>query len=93
MRIENITEEPLMEARMVWKKSGNKVVRAVRCTGGPRKGRVVSTASQCSAPIDVKKRMTLKRTKSKMGSRLARKAKRTKRINPASRRLKTLNRK
>ena len=26
---------------MVWRKSGNKIVRAVRCTAGRRKGRVV----------------------------------------------------
>ena len=76
---------------MVWRKSGNKLVRAVRCTSGRRKGRVVSTASQCSAPVDMKKRMTLKKTKAKFGKRLARKARRTKRINPTSKRLRRLN--
>lgn len=93
MTLSEITEleDFIIEARMVWKRSGKKIVRAVRCTSGRRAGRVVSKASQCSAPIDVKKRMTLKRTKSKMGKRLAKKAQRTKRINPASRRLKTLN--
>lgn len=93
MTLSEITEleDFIIEARMVWKRSGEKIVRAVRCTSGRRAGRVVSKASQCSAPIDVKKRMTLKRTKSKMGKRLAKKAQRTKRINPASRRLKTLN--
>lgn len=91
MRLVEFTEESITEARMVWRRSGNKVKRAVRCTSGRRKGRVVSTASQCSAPINLKKRLTLKRTKSKMGSRLAMKAKRTKRLNPASRRLRTLN--
>jgi hypothetical protein len=92
MRLDEVTDDLITEARMVWKRSGNKVKRAVRCTSGRRKGRVVSTASQCSAPINVKKRLTLKRTKSKLGKRLARKAQRTKRLNPASRRLKTLNR-
>lgn len=92
MRLDEITDDLLTEARMVWKRSGNTVKRAVRCTSGRRKGRVVSTASQCSAPIDVKKRLTLKRTKAKMGKRLSRKAQRTRRINPAARRLKTLNR-
>jgi len=82
---------PITEARMIWKKSGKKVVRAVRCTSGPRKGRVVSKASQCGAPIDIKKRMTLKRTKAKMGKRMSRKANRTKRFSPASRRVRTLN--
>jgi len=92
MRYEQLTEENLLEARMVWRKMGNKVVRAVRCTSGRRKGRVVSTASQCSAPIELKKRLTLKKTKAKFGSRMKRKAQRTKRFNPASRRLKMLNR-
>ena len=81
----------LTEAKMVWKRSGKKLVRGVRCTSGRRKGRVVSTASQCSAPLDIKKRFTLKKTKSKLGKRLARKAQRTKRTNQASKRLKTLN--
>ena len=84
-------EATLTEAKMVWKRSGNKLTRGVRCTSGRRKGRVVSTASQCGKPLDLKKRLTLKKTKAKFGKRLARKAKRTKRINPMSRRLKSLN--
>jgi len=36
--------------------------------------------------------MQLKRTKARLGKRLAKKAKRTKRINPASRRVQALNR-
>lgn len=92
MRLDELTDDGLTEARMVWKRSGNTVKRAVRCTSGRRKGRVVSTASQCSAPIDPKKRFTLRRTKAKMGQRLARKAQKTKRINPASRMVSKLNR-
>ena len=92
MRLEEFADEPIIEARMVWRKMGNKLKRAIRCTSGRRKGRVVSKASQCNAPIDFKKRITLKRTKAKMGARLARKSKMTRRMNPASKRLKTLNR-
>lgn len=92
MRFAEITEGIIMEAKMVWRRSGNKIKRAVRCTAGRRKGRVVSTAAQCSAPIDIKKRLTLKRSKAKFGKRMARKSRRTKRMNPASRRLRTLNR-
>jgi hypothetical protein len=92
MRLEEFSEEMVVEARMVWRKMGNKVKRAVRCTSGRRKGRVVSNPSQCHKPIDIKKRMTLKKTKAKMGARMSRKARRTKRLNPASKRLKTLNR-
>ena len=92
MRIDEFTDEILVEGRMVWRKMGNNVKRAVRCTSGRRKGRVVANAAQCAAPIDIKKRLTLKRTKAKMGKRIAFKARRTKKTNPASRRLKTLNR-
>ena len=91
MRLQEFTEEPIQEARMVWRRMGNKVKRAIRCTSGRRKGRVVSNESQCNAPIDMKKRLMLKRTKSRLGTRMARRAQRTKRMNPASRRLRTLN--
>ena len=89
MLIEEI--ETVTEARMVWRKMGKSIKRAVRCTGGTRKGRVVSKASQCSAPINIKKRLTLKRTKAKMGNRMARKSRRTKKFNPLSRRVAKLN--
>ena len=92
MRIDEFTEEPIVEARMVWRRMGNTIKRAVRCTSGRRAGRVVSNIGQCSKPIDMKKRLTLKRTKARMGSRLARKSQRTRRMNPASRRLRTMNR-
>ena len=92
MRLVEFTETTISEARMVWRKMGNTIKRAVRCTSGRRAGRVVSNIGQCSKPIDMKRRLTLKRTKARMGKRLTRKASRTKRLNPASRRLKTLNR-
>ena len=92
MNYEEINEENILESRMVWRRMGKKIKRAVRCTSGRRKGRVVSKPSQCSAPINMKKRMTLKRTKARMGKRISRKANRTKRLNPASRRLRSLNR-
>jgi len=92
MKYEDITDEDILESRMVWRRMGKKIKRAVRCTSGRRKGRVVSKPSQCTAPINMKKRMTLKRTKARMGKRISRKANRTKRLNPASRRLRSLNR-
>ena len=92
MRLDDLTEEDsLLETRMVWRRSGKTVKRAVRCTSGRRKGRVVSNPSQCTKPINLKKRLTLKRTKAKMGARMARKARRTKRLNPASKRVRSLN--
>ena len=92
MRLNELTEDTIIEARMVWRKMGKTVKRVVWCTSGRRKGRVVSNPSQCHKPIDMKKRMTLKKTKARMGARMMRKAKRTKRMNPASRRVKSLNR-
>jgi hypothetical protein len=92
MRFSDITEETVTEARMVWRRMGNTVKRAVRCTAGPRKGRVVSKASQCTAPVNIKRRLTLKKSKAKFGSRMTKKARRTKRVSPASRRVRALNR-
>ena len=80
-----------LDESQVWARSGKKVVRKYRCSGGSRKGRVVSKMSQCFAAPDVKKRQLLKKTKARLGKRIARKAKRTKRINPASRRVQSLN--
>jgi len=74
-----------------WARSGTKVVRKYRCSGGQRKGRVVSNFSQCFAPVNIKKRQTLKKTKARLGARMARKAKKTKRINPASKRVQSMN--
>jgi hypothetical protein len=89
-KTEEAFEESLSE-RQVWAKSGKKVVRKYRCTSGPRKGRTVAKMAQCFAAPDVKKRMSLKRTKARLGKRIARKARKTKRINPASMRVARLN--
>tara|TARA_R110000868_G_scaffold25269_3_gene98606 strand:+ start:48 stop:329 length:282 start_codon:yes stop_codon:yes gene_type:complete len=76
---------------MAWGKSGNKVVRKFRCTSGKRKSRVVSSPAQCFAAPDIKKRIKLKMTKARLGARMARKAKKTKRVNPASKRIAAMN--
>jgi hypothetical protein len=51
----------------------------------------VAKAAQCFAAPDIKKRQTMKRTKARLGSRMARKSKKTKKINPASRRVQSMN--
>tara|TARA_B100000212_G_C27379395_1_gene536263 strand:+ start:1458 stop:1754 length:297 start_codon:yes stop_codon:yes gene_type:complete len=92
MNITQLTENShIIESKIVWARKGNSVARKYRCTFGRRAGRVVAEPSQCAAPIDIKKRFTLKRTKAKMGARLNRKAQRTKRLNPASKRVAKLN--
>ena len=79
------------EAKVVCAKRGNSVTRKFRCTVGPRKGRVVANPSQCAAPINLKKRFILKRTKAAKGARMNKKAQRTKRLSPASRIVARLN--
>lgn len=85
MLVQDITE------KQVWGRKGTKLVRKYRCTSGQRKGRTVSNMSQCFAAPNPKKRAALKRTKARLGARMIRKAKKTKRINPASKTLKRLN--
>lgn len=81
---------PLDEKR-IWARSGKKVVRKYRCSGGRRHGRIVAKIAQCFAAPDMKKRFTLKKTKARVGSRMTRKARRTKRVNQVSRRVQSLN--
>ena len=78
--------------KMAWARSGKKVVRKYRCSSGPRAGRIVSKIQQCYAAPDLKKRTRLKITKARLGARLAKKTKKTKRTNPASRRVQSMNR-
>jgi hypothetical protein len=86
------TEEELDEGQ-TWARSGKKVVRKYRCSSGPRKNRIVAKMTQCFAAPDIKKRMAFKKIKARLGARMIRKAKKTKRINPASKRVQALNRK
>lgn len=81
----------LTEAKVVFARRGKAVTKKFRCTVGKRKGRVVSNPQQCAAPIDLKKRFVLKRTKAQKGARMAKKAKLTKRINPASKVVQRMN--
>lgn len=85
------SDEYVIERTVAWGRKGNKVVRKFRCPFGKRKGRKVSSLSQCSAPIDFKKRLTLKKTKAAKGSRIARKARKTKKFNPAAKRAAKMN--
>lgn len=77
--------------KMTWARTGKKIVRKFRCVGGRRHGRIVAKVAQCYAAPDPKKRVRLKIMKARLGARLAKKTKRTKRTNPASIRLKQLN--
>ena len=89
MLLREITQ-PINE-KQVWARRGKQVVRKYRCQGGRRDGRIVATMQQCYAAPDAKKRARLKITKARLGSRLAKKTKKTKRTNPASIRVQRLN--
>jgi hypothetical protein len=84
--------DPIVEAQLVWARKGDKLTRKYRCGVGHRAGRVVSNPNQCNQPVNIKKQIVLKRTKARMGPRLSKKAQRTKKVNPASRALRKLNR-
>jgi hypothetical protein len=86
------SDTPIIEAQLVWARKGKSLTRKFRCAAGHRDGRVVSNPSQCFKPVDIKKRITLSRTKARLGKRMAKKAQRTKKFNPASKALKRLNR-
>ena len=90
MLLNEVTDD-VYEAKLVYARKGRQVVRKYRCSSGRLKGKTVSNPSACFKPVDIKKRFNLARTKAKMGARLKRKSAMTGRMNPASRRLKTLN--
>ena len=89
MLVREITES--LSEKQIWARSGKTVVRKFRCTTGRRKGRIVKQMAQCFAAPNIKARITLKRTRARIGGRMMRKARRTKRTNPASRRVQALN--
>tara|TARA_B100000902_G_scaffold98157_1_gene100645 strand:- start:3919 stop:4206 length:288 start_codon:yes stop_codon:yes gene_type:complete len=91
MNLDELDNSSVVEAQLVWARKGNQLTRKYRCVVGRRAGRLVSKPGQCSAPVDIKKRLVLKKTKARMGKRMAKKAQRTKRFNPASKALKRLN--
>lgn len=65
-------------------KTGNKVTRKYRCQSGSRKGRLVAKPSTCNAPKNISKSVSLRKTKSRLGSNIKVKKQRTQRSNPAS---------
>ena len=87
MIIADITEA----AVTTFGRSKGKVTRKYRCTSGVRKGRIVARAATCNKPLNQKAKITLKKTKRKTPNRLQIRTAKTKRANPASKRLKRIN--
>jgi len=81
----------VVEAKIVWGRSGKRIKRKVRCTVGRKKGRVVSSASTCSKRIDIKRSIRFKRLKNKFKKRLIARARRTKKFNQLSKRMAKMN--
>lgn len=88
---DNDSKPILSEAKKVWARKGNTIVRKFRCTSGRKKGRLVAAAIECGRPIDLLKRKEMKKTMLAKGRRLRRKAQRTRKYNPASKRVQKLN--
>lgn len=78
-------------AKMIWARQGNKAVRKYRCTSGSKKNRIVSSPAACSGRKDLKKSIKMKQTLAKKGSIMRRKARKTKRVNPVSKRIQQMN--
>lgn len=85
--------EFVQEHRMVWKRNAKsgKISLRWRCESGPRQGRTVPNASDCSKAPDVAQAQRMKKTRARTKVRQARKTKRTKRVNPASKLASRLN--
>lgn len=90
MLITDIVSSDLVE-KQIWGRRGKKLVRKYRCSSGTRQGRIVASMAQCFAAPNIKKKLSMKRTRARLGARMARKARRTKRTNPASIALSRLN--
>ena len=90
MLVTDIITSDLTE-KQIWGRRGKKLVRKYRCMGGKRKGRIVANMAQCFAAPNMKARMSMKKTRARLGARMARKARRTNRTNPASIALRRLN--
>lgn len=84
-------ETELDEHELVWAKTKKGPTMKWRCLSGQRKGRVVPAVIDCSQPIDVAQRARMKVTRANTKIRQARKAKKTKRVNPTSRLVRMLN--
>jgi hypothetical protein len=62
-----------------------------RCTSGPRKSRIVAHPSQCFAHPNIAQSQRMKRTRARTAPIQARKTKRAKKLNVASRIVRQLN--
>lgn len=88
---QNVQESGMIFSRKKGKGGGVKTTQKFTCTSGPRAGKRVSSLAQCFAPIDVAKRIQMKKTRARTAVRQARRARFTKRVDPSSLLTKMLN--
>ena len=94
MKINEIITEGAVFARATGKGGAGgaaKVKMKWRCDTGPRAGRIVPKPADCGGAIDVAKRAKMKKTRARTKVRAARRAKKTKRLNVASKIMQSLN--
>ena len=72
--------------------SGQNAVRKFRCSAGPRKGRIVAKMGQCFVAPNLKAKLTMKRTRARLGGKMMRKARVLKEIIQKPCRVQALNR-
>lgn len=86
-----IIRELFESVTAIWARKGAKNVRKYRCTSGSRKGRIVAKPSTCTAPKKVSSSISIKKNKRSRAGAIKVKTSRTRRANPASKRLRHLN--
>ena len=93
MKINEIIAEGMVFARVgKGGASGKaKVKMKWRCETGNRAGRIVAEPSQCGAAINTAKRAAMKKTRARTKVAQARRAKKTKKMNVASKIMQALN--
>jgi len=87
----------IAETKIAWGRHGKqgrvigKTKLKYRCTSGPRKSRIVSNPNQCFAHPNIAQAQRMKKTRARTKVAQARKTKRTKRLNIASKLANRLN--
>lgn len=98
MKIHELLETTSIDENVVFGRQKSKGKFATRqkpmfrCATGPRQGKRVSSLTQCVQAVNPDKIRKMTMTRAKTGVRQARKSKRTKKIDPASRAASAANR-
>ena len=77
----------MQEAKQIWGRKGQTLVRKYRCTSGTRKGRIVAKPATCNATKRVGSALNIKRAKAKKCSTMQVRSSRTKRASGLSKRV------